>query len=145
MHRPYLALSVLLMLIYPAAQTHRPGGYTGRNPLCAGLIFPKLAVAPRQIEGETVYPVGNDVSAPVSVKETKPVVRPDKVNFKGTVIVCAIVARDGVIRTAGIDRAAGQGLDEIALETVKQWQFRPAMKGGHPVAAPVSLQIKFGN
>lgn len=92
-----------------------------------------------------MYPVGNDVSAPVSVKETKPALPPNKLTLKGTVIVCAIVARDGAIHTAGIDRAAGQGLDEIALDTVKQWEFRPAMKGGHPVAAPVSLQIKFGN
>jgi TonB family protein len=145
MQRPCLVLSALLMLIYPAVQMHHPGGYEGRNPLCASLVFPKQAVAPRQIEGEAVYPVGNGVSAPVSAKETKPVVPPDKLNLKGTVIVCAIVAPDGVIRTAGIDRAAGQGLDEIALDTVEQWEFRPAMKGVYPVAAPVSLQIKFGN
>lgn len=126
-------------MIQLSAQTHRPGGVQGRNPLCANLVGPK------KIGGEMVYPVGNEVSAPTLVKGTRPIVPPDKASLKGIVIVCGIVARDGRIHDAGIDRSQGNGLDEIAIATVKQWKFRPATKDGEPVAAPVSLEIKFGN
>jgi protein TonB len=91
-----------------------------------------------------VYPVANGVSEPVLVKRTKLVVPADKANLKGTAIVCAIVASDGRIRTTFMDRTIGNGLDEIAIATVKQWKFRPAMRDGKPVAAPVSLELKFG-
>jgi len=139
MQRTYLVLSILLTVVQLSAQTHRAAGVEGRNPLCANLVGPK------KIGGEMVYPVGNGVSAPSLVKGTKPIVPPDKASLKGTAIVCGIVARDGWIHNAGIDRALGNGLDQIALETVKQWEFRPAVRDGDPVAAPISLQVKFGN
>jgi Gram-negative bacterial TonB protein C-terminal len=139
MQRTCLALLAFLMVTHAAAQTHRSAGFEGRMPWCS-MVFP-----PQQIGGEMVYPVGNGVSAPVLVKQTKPVVPADKANLKGVALVCGIVARDGRIRTAFMDRTIGNGLDEIALDTVKQWKFRPAAKEGEPVAAPLSLQIKFGD
>jgi TonB family protein len=138
MCRTYLAFLVCSMLTNVAAQTHRPGGFEGRIPWCA-TVFP-----PQQIRGEMVYPVANGVSAPVLVKRTKLVVPADKASLKGTAVVCAIVAPDGRIHTTFMDRTIGNGLDEIAIATVKQWKFRPAMKDGEPVAAPVSFELKFG-
>ena len=128
-----------LMVTYLPAQTHSSGGFTGRNPLCSTLFVPK------QIGEEFVYPVGKGVSAPVLVTGTKPTVPSDKSSVKGVAIVCGIVARDGRIHSASMDRAIGNGLDEIAMDTVKQWKFRPAMKDGGPVAAPIDLQVKFGD
>ena len=135
----YLALLMLSMLTHLlAAQTHPAAGFSGRIPWCAR-GFP-----PQQIGGEMVYPVANGVSAPVLVKKMKLVVPAEKANFKGTAVVCGIVAPDGRIRTTFMDRSIGNGLDEIAIATVKQWKFRPAMKDAEPVAAPVSLELKFG-
>jgi TonB family protein len=140
MHRAtYLALLMLSMLTHLlAAQTHPSAGFSGRIPWCAR-VFP-----PQQIAGEMVYPVANGVSEPVLVKRTKLVVPADKANLKGVAVVCGIVSRDGRIRTTFMDRSIGNGLDEIAIATVKQWKFRPAMKDGEPVAAAVSLELKFG-
>jgi len=141
MQRANLALLIFLFLVVTdlAAQTHRSGGFEGRIPWCSTLFVPQ------QIRGEMVYPVGNGVSAPVLVKRTKLIVPTDKANLKGIAIVCGIVARDGRIRTTFMDRTIGNGLDEIAINTVKQWKFRPAVREGEPVAAPVSLEIKFGD
>jgi hypothetical protein len=116
-----------------------PGGVPGREPLCAKLV------APKQIGDEMVYPIGNGVSAPILVKRTRPVVPHEKASLRGMAVVCGIVAYDGRIHTANTYRMIGNGLDEIALDTVKQWEFRPAMKEGKPVAAQVDLQIKFGD
>jgi TonB family protein len=122
-----------------SAQTHRSAGFEGRNPLCSTLFVPK------QIGEEFVYPVGEGVSAPVLLKGTKPSVPAEKTRIKGVAVVCGIVARDGRIRITSMDRTIGNGLDEIAMDTVKQWKFRPAMKDGKPVAAPIDLEIKFGD
>src|ERR1700722_12557859 len=138
MGRTYLVLVLLSMLTHLAAQTHPSAGFSGRIPWCARVF------SPQQIGGEMVYPVANGVSAPVLVKRTKLVVPADKANLKGTAVVCGIVAPDGRIRTTFMDRSIGNGLDEIPIATVKQWKFRPAMKDGEPVAAPVSLELKFG-
>jgi TonB family protein len=36
------------------------------------------------------------------------------------------------------------GLDEKAIEAVKQWRFRPAMKDGQPVRyGPVEVDVDF--
>jgi hypothetical protein len=139
MRRISPALLAILLVSYLAAQTHRPGGFEGRTPWCA-TVFPA-----QQIGGEMVYPVANGVTAPVLVKRTKLVVPPEKANLKGTAIVCGIVDRDGRIRTTFMDRTIGNGLDEIAIATVKQWRFRPALKAGEAVAAPISLEMKFGD
>jgi periplasmic protein TonB len=37
----------------------------------------------------------------------------------------------------------GMGLDEKALQAVKQWKFEPAMKDGHPVAVQMNVEVSF--
>jgi len=40
-------------------------------------------------------------------------------------------------------RVIGLGLDEKAIEAVKQWTFKPAYKDGKPVAAAATLEVNF--
>jgi len=35
------------------------------------------------------------------------------------------------------------GLDEKAIEAVKQWRFEPALKNGKPVAVAINLEVEF--
>jgi len=35
------------------------------------------------------------------------------------------------------------GLDEKAIEAVRQWKFKPATKDGHPVAVQVNIEVSF--
>jgi len=35
------------------------------------------------------------------------------------------------------------GLDEEALEAVKQWKFDPALKDGRPVSVAIAIEVKF--
>jgi protein TonB len=40
-------------------------------------------------------------------------------------------------------RSLGMGFDETAIEAVKKWKFRPALKEGQPVTASVNVAVDF--
>ena len=50
---------------------------------------------------------------------------------------------DGRVHNARIARSLGLGLDEKALEAVRQWKFEPARKDGQPVAVLVNVEVNF--
>jgi periplasmic protein TonB len=35
------------------------------------------------------------------------------------------------------------GLDEKAIEAVRQWRFQPAMKDGQPVTVAINVEVSF--
>jgi periplasmic protein TonB len=37
----------------------------------------------------------------------------------------------------------GLGLDEKAIEAVRQWKFKPGMKDGKPIAVQVLVDVNF--
>jgi len=99
--------------------------------------------------GGDVYPPGNGVSNPVLVREVKPNYTADALRAKiqGTVEMEAVVQADGTIdpRSIRIVRSLAStfGLDREAIEAVKQWRFRPAMRSGQAVASFVTLELVF--
>jgi len=40
-------------------------------------------------------------------------------------------------------RSLDPELDEKALEAIRQWRFKPALKNGKPVRAPVTVEVDF--
>lgn len=66
-----------------------------------------------------------------------------KVKHQGTVILWGVVGTDGLPRQLRVARSLGMGLDEKALEAVKNWRFDPAMKDGQPVAVQIKIEVNF--
>jgi len=66
-----------------------------------------------------------------------------KAKYQGTVEVSIIVDADGAVRDARVVRAVGLGLDERALDAVKQWKFKPGMKDGHAVPVYAQINVTF--
>jgi protein TonB len=95
--------------------------------------------------GGGVYRPGNGVSPPEEIYSVEPEFSDEarKARYSGTVLVGLIVGADGLPHNAHIVRALGMGLDEKALEAVKQFRFKPGMKDGHPVACEISIEITF--
>ena len=60
----------------------------------------------------------------------------------GTVLVQALVGRDGLVKDVRIMRSI-PALDDYALAAVKQWRFKPARTKGEPVAVWVGIPVKF--
>jgi TonB family protein len=42
-----------------------------------------------------------------------------------------------------IQRGLGFGLDENAIECVREWRFEPGMKDGEPVPVKATIEVNF--
>jgi protein TonB len=93
--------------------------------------------------GGGLYRVGDGVSAP------KPIFQPEaefsdearRAKYEGTVIVSLIVDAQGNPQNVHVVRALGMGLDEKALEAVRQYKFKPAIEKASGRAVPVPIQV----
>lgn len=54
-----------------------------------------------------------------------------------------VVDANGIPQDIRVTRPLGMGLDEKAMEAVRQWRFKPAMKDGAPVAVAINVEISF--
>ena len=55
----------------------------------------------------------------------------------------SIIGTDGKPHDITVQRSLGMGLDEKAMEAVKQWRFEPGTKDGQPVPVEVSMEVSF--
>ena len=62
---------------------------------------------------------------------------------QGSVLLQITIDREGRPRRFRLLRSLGLGLDEKAVEAVRQWKFHPARKDGKRVAVEVNLEIFF--
>jgi len=92
------------------------------------------------------YRVGGGISAPV------PIVQPEaefsdearRAKYQGEVMISLIVDAQGNPQNPRVVRPLGMGLDEKALEAVRRYKFKPAMKDGHiPVPVMVTIAVNF--
>jgi TonB family protein len=92
-----------------------------------------------------VYRVGAGVSAPHPVSTPNPEYTDEarKAGYEGSCQLQMIVGTDGKTHDIKVVRSVGHGLDEKAIEAVKQWKFTPAMKSGKPVAVQINVTVSF--
>jgi TonB family protein len=62
---------------------------------------------------------------------------------QGVVVLRIVVDADGNVATPTVITSLGWGLDEKAIEAVKQWKFTPGYRDGKPVAVPKTVEISF--
>ena len=63
-------------------------------------------------------------------------------NIFGTVIVVALVGKDGTVKETRIDWSIPY-LDEPAVAAVRRWRFKPARVDGRPIAVWVAVPVRF--
>lgn len=66
-----------------------------------------------------------------------------KANFQGTCVLRVLVGADGAVHEVRVERPLGMGLNEKAVEAVRIWRFRPALKNGSPVAHEIHIEVSF--
>lgn len=63
---------------------------------------------------------------------------------QGEVRLRVLVAADGRVASVQLSRGSGfERLDEAALESVKQWRFKPATRGAEAIETWVEVPVKF--
>jgi periplasmic protein TonB len=95
--------------------------------------------------GGGAFRVGGGVSAPKAVFAPDPEYSEEarKAKYQGTCVLWLVVGPDGHARDIRVARTLGLGLDEKAIEAVKNWKFEPAMKDGKPVAVQINVEVTF--
>lgn len=63
--------------------------------------------------------------------------------FQGGVLLKVVISPEGRIATANIVRGAPWGLNEKALEALRQWKFKPSTRDGKPVPVSTMIEIVF--
>jgi periplasmic protein TonB len=95
--------------------------------------------------GGGVMNVGGGVSAPQVIHSVDPQFTPQarQADYQGTVSIQLIVDANGNPRDIHVVRHLHMGLDEKAVEAVRQYKFKPAMYKGHPVAVQMIIDVAF--
>jgi TonB family protein len=95
--------------------------------------------------GGGAYHVGGGVSAPKIVYRVEPEFSDEarKNKWQGMVLLHVIIGTDGKAHDISVSRSLGMGLDEKAVEAVRQWRFEPGHKDGQPVNVEVSFEVSF--
>jgi periplasmic protein TonB len=120
-----------------------PGPGTGSGPGDG----PGVGPGPRRGFGGDVMGEGSDAQPPTLLRGVDPKYTTEAMRAKvqGTVTLEAVIAPDGTVRDIRVVKSLDRihGLDEAALRTARQWQFRPAMFQGRPVAYLVLIELSF--
>jgi protein TonB len=88
---------------------------------------------------------GSGIEAPRLLHEVKADYTEDarRRGITGEVVMEIVVARDGSVGDVKILQRLGTGLDERAVQAVRQWRFAPATRKGLPVDVLVEVAVEF--
>jgi TonB family protein len=91
----------------------------------------------------------NGILGPFPLRKVEPQYTEEarKARLEGSVILQVEVRPDGAVAPDSVTvvEGLGMGLDEKAIEAVKQWIFKPAYRDGKPLgmAMPVNVPVEF--
>jgi periplasmic protein TonB len=96
--------------------------------------------------GGGVYHVGGGVSAPVPLNSVEAEFSDEarRAKYQGVCLIQMIVDAHGMPQDPHVIRALGMGLDQKALEAVRKYRFKPALKDGKiPVPVMITVEVNF--
>jgi periplasmic protein TonB len=95
--------------------------------------------------GGGVMRPGGGVSAPILIYSVDPEFSDEarRAKYQGICVVELIVDAQGHPQNVHVVRSLGMGLDEKAVDAVKQYKFKPAYFQGHPVPVYINVEVNF--
>jgi periplasmic protein TonB len=100
--------------------------------LATPLILPPPAAAP-----EIKHPYATETSVAKYTEEAR------AAKLEGIVVLEAEIGTDGRAHDIRVVSGLGHGLDESAVEALRQWKFKPGTKDGTPTAMVERIPISF--
>jgi protein TonB len=91
------------------------------------------------------YRPGSGVTPPRILREVKPDYTDDarRRGLEGEVVLEIVVRSDGRVGNIRIVQGVGGGLDQRAVDAVRQWKFAPGERQGTPVDVLVEVAVEF--
>ena len=91
------------------------------------------------------YRPGSGITPPSVLREVKPDYTEEgrRRNVEGDVVLEIVVKSDGAVGDVHVLQGLGAGLDQRAIEAVRQWRFSPAHRRGAPVDVIVEVAVEF--
>ena len=91
------------------------------------------------------YRPGSGIDPPSLLREVKPSYTDQgrRQGVEGDVVLEIVVRRDGSVGDVKVLRRLGAGLDQKAIDAVRQWRFAPARRLGAPIDVVVEVAVEF--
>lgn len=95
--------------------------------------------------GGGAFRIGKGVTAPRVIYQTDPEFSEEarKAKYQGTCVLGLVVDATGRPTNIRVLNALGMGLDEKAIESVRNWKFEPGQKDGHAVSVEIAVEVDF--
>ncbi len=113
-------------------------------PIVAPPSPPPLAAPEPEVSGP--LQAGSQIERPERIHMVQPRFTPTarRAGIQGTVILDAIIDREGRVRDVRVRKGLPLGLDEEALRAVRQWRYEPSTLDGRPVEVALTVTVRFG-
>jgi len=122
----------------PGSFGDKDGGGIGKQPGCCGIgdALPGPGISGR---------IGQPTKPAQLIYRVEPEFSEEarKAKFQGMVVLMVEIGVDGQPHNIKVVSPAGLGLDQKAIEAVSQWRFKPAERGGKPVASTARVEVFF--
>jgi TonB family protein len=104
-----------------------------------------LPLAAMQKDHGKTYKIGGDVTTPTLRHKVEPGYTDEARDAKiqGTVVLAIEVDAEGNVASARVIRGLEPGLDQKAVEALRQWKFDPATRKGKPVRVQAKVEVNF--
>jgi periplasmic protein TonB len=95
--------------------------------------------------GDGSFRMGKGMTAPRVIYQTDPEFSEEarKAKYQGNCLLGLVVDANGHPTKIRVLSALGMGLDEKAIESVKNWKFEPGKKDGRDVAVEIAVEVDF--
>ena len=93
--------------------------------------------------GAGAYPVGSVYPEVRSITKAEYPRAAIDAGISGSVVLEAVVGSKGSVLDVRVVRPLEPGLDQRAIDALKQWRFAPVTLGGKPASVVLALQIEF--
>ena len=131
------------------ARRHGLLSMAASSPVDLGTDYGNAVVGVREPEAYAsatrASSVGDPITTPTLLTQVLPEYSEEarRAEYQGTVILETIVRRDGTVDVVRVARSLPFGLNEKAIEAVRQWRFRPGMRNGEPVDVEIKIEVNF--
>jgi TonB family protein len=122
------------------------GDEDSKLPLYPGTLLPEAAPAnAAPPPPDSVFKAGGDVSVPSLISKANPEHSEEasKLAVSGTVVLAIVVTREGRATLSRVVKPLGFGLDQKAVDALRDWRFQPGMKDGQPVNVSAQVEVNF--